>query len=165
MITILGIPILAILAIIQSAIISRLNVAYGTADIILLVLLAWALQSPDRKVLWWAFIAGIFMSIITAAPFYAVILGYLLAVWLAIFLKNRLWNIPLLSMVLMAFIGTILTLLITYFGITITETRLPFMQSLVQIILPSCALNMFLGIPVFLIIKDLVDWIYPRDFE
>jgi rod shape-determining protein MreD len=163
-ITFLGIPVLALLAILQSAVISRLNVAYGTADIILLVLTAWALQSPDRKVLWWAFIAGIFVSVITAAPFYSVISGYLLAVLLAIFLRSRLWNIPILTMVLVSFIGTLITLLITFVGITITRTSLPFMQSLVSIILPSCALNMFLGIPIFLIIKDLVDWIYPREY-
>jgi rod shape-determining protein MreD len=164
-VTLLGIPIFAVLTVLQSAIISRLNVAYGTADLILLVLLAWALQSPNKQVLWWAFIAGIFVSIITAAPFYSVIAGYLLATVLAIVLRGRLWNIPILTMVLLTFVGSMILLLSTYVGISFSKANLPFSTSFTKIILPSCVLNMFLGLPIFLIIKDLVDWIYPKEYE
>lgn len=139
--------------------------AYGTADLILLVLVAWALQSPNKQVLWWSFIAGIFTSVITAAPFYSVILGYVLVAFLAIILRSRLWNIPILTMILVTFLGTITVLLCTFAGISLTMTSLPFALSFTKIILPSCALNMFLGIPIFLIIKDIVDWVYPKEYE
>lgn len=163
MITLLGIPVLALIVVFQSAVISRLNVSNGTADLILLVLLAWALQAPDRKVLWWALIGGIFVSIITATPFPAIISGYLLITYLASAIKIRLWNIPILTMILASFLGTIITLTINYLSISIFKARLPFADSFFQVIIPSCALNMFLGIPIFLIIKDIVDSIYPEE--
>jgi cell shape-determining protein MreD len=141
-ITLLGIPFLAIIVVFQSAVISRMNVSNGTADLVLLVLLAWALQAPDRKVLWWAFIGGIFVSIITATPSIAIISGYLLVTFLASIIKIRLWNIPIIT-------------------ISIFKARLPFAESFIQVIIPSCALNMFLGIPIFLIVKDIVDSVYP----
>ncbi len=161
MITILGIPILAIIVIFQSAVISRLNVSYGTADLVLLVLLAWALQAPDRKVLWWAFTGGIFVSIISATPFIAIIPGYLMVTYMASSVKFRLWNIPLITMILASFIATIFTLSLNFLSINIFKASLPFAESFVKVVLPSCALNMFFGIPIFLIIKDIVDSVYP----
>lgn len=161
MITLLGIPLLAIIVVFQSAVISRLNVSNGTADLVLLVLLAWALQAPDRKVLWWAFIGGIFVSIITATPSIAIISGYLLVTFLASIIKIRLWNIPIITMILASFLGTLITLAINFLSISIFKARLPFAESFIQVIIPSCALNMFLGIPIFLIVKDIVDSVYP----
>ncbi len=161
MITLLGIPVLALIVILQSAVISRLNVSYGTADLVLLVLIAWALQAPNKKVLWWALTGGILVSLITATPFIAIISGYVLVTYLASSLKRRLWNIPILTMVLASFIGTIITLFIDYLSINVLMTSLPFFESFVKVVLPSCALNMFIGIPIFLITKDIVDSLYP----
>jgi hypothetical protein len=161
MLTFLGIPFLALLVILQSSIVSRLNIAYGQADLVMLFVIAWALQERNQQGLWWALCAAIMMSIASAIPLYIYLAGYLSITVIAILARKRLWNIPLMTMVVLSFMGTVLVLMLSFFYIRFTQVDLPFVDSLVQIVIPSAALNMLFGIPIFFLVKDLVPSLYP----
>lgn len=67
----------------------------------------------------------------------------------------------MMIMVVLSFIGTFIVLVISFGLISVTQVSLPFMDSFVKIMLPSAAMNMVLGIPVFIVVKDLADMVYP----
>jgi biotin transporter BioY len=105
------------------------------------------------------------VSFVSGVPFGATLIGYLLAVGLALLLRQRIWQVPLLAMFICTFFGTILVHLVALVVLRITGTSLPFLNALNLVTLPSVVLNLLLAIPVYAIISDLAKWIYPEQLE
>jgi len=164
-ITFLAIPIFGLLAILQSAILSRMPLLQGTADLVLLVVIAWALQERVRSAWQWALIAGIIMAYVSALSGLIPIGSYLVVTALALFLRQRVWQVPVLAMLAVTFIGSLLVYSLTALYLSITGTPLPFVDTLYQIILPSIILNLLLAIPVYALVKDLSEWLYPEEID
>jgi hypothetical protein len=54
-----AIPVLGLCAVFQSSVISRMPLFYGKADLILLVVIAWALYPKVDSAWFWAGVAGL----------------------------------------------------------------------------------------------------------
>ena len=63
-----AVPLMAILAIIQAAILPRLQIFGLAPQILLIVALAWGLLRGPEDGAIWAFIAGIFLDLFSSAP-------------------------------------------------------------------------------------------------
>jgi rod shape-determining protein MreD len=164
-ITLLGLPVIAFLVILQTSIISRLNISFGQADLVMLFILAWCLQDKRRVGVWWAIAGGIMMSFVSAVPWYGYVIGYFMIAIISKILQKRLWNIPVLTMVILSFVGTVIVLVISFVFVSVTQVQLPIRDSLEKVILPSSAINMVLSIPIFIVVRDLVNTVYPTDLE
>ncbi len=121
----------------------------------MLSLIAWSLHSDIKNVLILMVFNGVLMSLVSATPLYTPLLGYAAIVGIALFLRKRLWNIPMVLMIVLSFIGTIITQGLSMFAINFSEASIPISDSFVQIVLPSAAMNMVIGIPIFLILRDI----------
>lgn len=161
MLTLLGIPLIAFLVILQSSIISRLNISYGQADIVLVFLIAWTLLETKNNGIWWAAFAAIGMSLISALPAFAYLIIFLVTTGGCKYLKDRLWNVPLLTMVILTFLGSFVEYGVSFAAISVTQIRLPLIESIEKIILPSMALNILIGIPIYILVKDLLEVFEP----
>jgi len=62
----LAIPILGLMVIIQSAILSQVQLLYGTVDLVLVVVVAWAVQERVKTAWHWGVIAGLLVTLATA---------------------------------------------------------------------------------------------------
>jgi hypothetical protein len=160
-----SIPLFIGLVMLQSAVISRMPLLQGTADLVLLVLIAWALQERVKTAWHWAIVASIFASTSTALPFGTLILAYLLVTGFAIYIRRRIWKAPMLAMLASAFTGTVITLIISYLAVTITGVLIPPILVLNLVILPGVLLNLLLSIPVFILVRDFANWVYPEELE
>jgi cell shape-determining protein MreD len=158
-------PILAVLLIIQTAVLSRIPLLQGTTDLVLVALLAWALQKRVRTAWFWAIMGGLLVSYVSALPLGAVMVGYLLAVGLAILLKQRVWQVPILAMLVATLFGTLLVNLVDIIALRIVETPLPFWTAINLVTLPSVLLNLLIAIPFYAIFSDLANWLYPEPLE
>jgi hypothetical protein len=163
--TLLAIPIFVVLAIFQSAVVSRLPLLHGTADLILLVVIAWALQERVRTAWQWAVIAGLIVGYISALNIIILIAGYLVATGLALTLRQRIWQIPVLAMPAITFLGTLFVNISTALFLSIMGTPLPLLETLNLIILPTVILNLLLSIPVYALVKDFSEWVYPEEID
>jgi hypothetical protein len=47
----------------------------------------------------------------------------------------------------------------------VVGTPLPLLETLNLIILPSTILNLLLSIPIFALIKDFAEWLYPEEID
>ena len=160
-----SIPFLGILVIIQSAVINRMSLLHGTADVVLLVITAWALR-PRVKTHWqWCIVGGFLVSLYSSLPIIVFPLGYLVATGMAVYLRKRVWKAPFLAMLSVVFITTILIHIITVFTLGIEGTLLPFLDVLNQVTLPSLLLNLVLAVPVYAILGDIADRFYPEELE
>lgn len=161
----LAFPILLSLAILQTVIVSRIPLLSGTADIVFLVLTAWALQDQVKNPWLWTLVGGALMSLLSAAPWFALLIGYAAVTVLARLLRRRIWQTPILAMFAVTLLGTVLVQAICYTAIRVHGTALDLRQSLNLVILPSVILNMALALPVHAMITDLAEWVFPKDLE
>lgn len=165
MANLIGLILFGILAILQSTIVSRMPLLNGTADLILLFIVAWALQDRVESAWQWCLIGGIFASLYSALPLGTFIVSYLIATGIARLLKRRVWKAPFLAMLAATFIGTIIVQVISLVARLITGVSLPILSVLNLILLPGLILNLILAIPVFSIMHDMAGWLYPAELE
>ena len=165
MATLVAIPVLLMALMLQSAVISRINLLYGSADLVLVILAAWALQERINTAWQWALAAGALVGFVSGLPWFVPLAGYLLVVGVARLLQRRVWQAPLLAMFTVSFVGTLFMHLLSLITLRLSGDPLPFGDSLSLITLPSILLNLFLAIPVYSLLRDLAGWLYPLEVE
>ncbi len=161
----LGFLILGGLTVVQSAIVSRMPMLQGTADLVLLAIAAWALHSRVTTHWHWAVIGGLAMAIPSGVPFGVFPAAYLLMVLLAHLLRQRVWRAPILAMFVVVFAGTMVSHGLTLLTLWFVGMPRPLFDSLNLITLPSLLLNILLAVPMYVLIGDLAKWLYPEEME
>jgi hypothetical protein len=155
-----AIPLLGLAVIIQSAIIWQFPLLGGTADIVLVMITAWALQESVSTGFHWAFLASVFVSLVSSLPWFVYFAGYIGIEILALLLQRRVWQVPMLAMFTVTFLGTALLHGLTYVYLTLSGSPIPFGDSLGLVTLPSVLLNMLVAIPVFGLMRDVSTWVF-----
>jgi rod shape-determining protein MreD len=156
-----AIPVLFLAVILQSAVISRVYLLSGVADLPLVMLAAWALQESVDSSWHWAVALGILVGFVSALPWYVPVISYLVVVALAQMLQRRVWQAPLLAMFSVTFLGTIILNILTYLVMQIGGVAMPVEDVLGLLVLPGVLLNMLLAIPIYAMMRDLSRWVYP----
>lgn len=156
-------PLLALVVIVQSAVISRMTLLAGYADLMLVVLAAWALKADASSAWIWAIWGGIMVSFVSGMPWLIPMAGYLFVVLLAQMLKHRIWQAPLLAMFSVIFLGTLSMNILALLVLNLLGTPLPLGDSLGLVVLPQVLLNLLLSIPVYAVVRDLAQWVSPME--
>ncbi len=158
---IVAVPVILLSVILQSAIISRVYLLSGFADLPLVMLAAWALQEEVDSAWHWAAATGLLVGFVSGISWFVPVLGYMAVVGLAQVFQRRVWQAPLLAMFSITFLGTIIMSIISLVVLRLTGTPLPVSDVLGTLTLPSVLLNMLLAIPVYAVMRDLARWVYP----
>lgn len=163
--TLAAFPILVALLIFQSAVVNRIPLLNGSPDLIFLAISAWALQKRVNNAVHWAIIGALLVGVMSALPVGSVMIGYLVTVAIALVLRKRVWQLPILAMFVTVFIGTLICLSVDYIALRITGVELPFAIAFNQTMLPSLMLNLVLAGPVYVLFGDLAGVLYPMELE
>ena len=161
----LALPILGLMVILQSAILSQVNLLYGSFDLVLLVLVAWAVQERVKTAWHWGITAGLLVSLVTSVPIWAILPAYVGATGIAIYMRRIFYQRPLLAMVAATFFATLFTQVITVLALGLSGISIPLTEAFYMITIPSVLLNLLLAIPVYALIGDLANWLYPETIE
>lgn len=159
----IALPVMVLLAIIQTAILPRFPVAGVAPQILFLVALAWGLLRGLREGLIWAFIAGIWVDLFSLAPLGVSSLAFMVALAATIPLQQVLPPRRLLSAILLTGLGTLIYLLVylatlRVFGHTIS------LNGLIEL-LPIFLLNLILIAPIYLSLQMILRAFRPRALE
>jgi rod shape-determining protein MreD len=157
----IAIPLIFLAVILQSAVVSRIYLLSGVADLPMVILAAWALQEDVDSSWHWAAAMGILVGFISALPWYVPVISYVFVVALAQMFQRRVWQAPLLAMFSVTFLGTVFLNLLSYLVVRIGGVEMPFEDVLGLLVLPGVLLNLLLAIPVYAIMRDLSRWVYP----
>jgi rod shape-determining protein MreD len=160
---VLAILLLSGAAIFQSVVMSRMPLLLGTADLILLVLVAWTVQDRARFPWVWGCVAGIVATLVSGMPIGVLFSVYIAITGIAIILRRRIWKAPLLTMVAVVSVGTGLVSTISILGVLLMGVFINIIDALNLIVLPGLVLNMLLAIPVYVLIREIAGWINPGD--
>jgi uncharacterized membrane protein YwzB len=165
MATFIAIPILTGLMVLQSGIVSRIPLLLGTPDLLLLAIIAWALQKRVQTAWQWCIIGALLYTLVSALPPGAALLAYILATGLALIIRRQVWQVPLLAMLVAVLLGTAISHTVSMFSLRLVGDPIPFVEAFNLIVLPSALLNLILAIPAYALIGDLANWLYPEEIE
>lgn len=151
----------------QLAILGRIQLQYGNLDVLLLVVIAWALQKNIglQDVIWIALFSGGLIGFISAESFWLVLIVYLLSSLAAFWINNHVWQFSILTMSVCAVLFSLLHLLAFAIWLQFSGANITLAQSMETVILPSVLLAFFASIPVYLIVRELYVWIFPSEEE
>jgi len=161
----IAIPILGSLVIFQSAVLNYFPLLYGTADLVLITIIAWALQKNVNSAWQWGIIGALLVGFVSQIPYIVTIIGYSIAVGVALALRQRIWQVPVLAMLVTVFLGSLFVNTVTMISLRLQDTPIPLMQSLNLIVIPSIILNLLFSIPLYVLFSDLAKWLHPRELE
>ncbi len=157
----IAVPVILLSVILQSAVISRVYLLSGFADLPLVVLAAWALQEEVDSAWHWAVATGLLVGFVSGISWIVPTLGYIAVVALAQIFQRRVWQAPLLAMFSITFLGTIVLSVLSLIVLRFAGVPLPIDDALGLLTLPGILLNMLLAIPVYAVMRDLARWVYP----
>jgi rod shape-determining protein MreD len=158
-------PVLALAVVLQSAIVSRISLLAGYADLVLVIVIAWALQDGVTTAWHWAITAGAMIAFVSGLPWAVPLAGYLMAVFLAQILQKRIWQAPLIVMFTVTFLASLFSHVLTFVVLNFMGASLPFGDTFSLITVPSVLLNLLLAIPILWLMRDLAGWVYPVEEE
>jgi rod shape-determining protein MreD len=156
-----AVPVILLTVILQSAVISRVYLLSGIADLPLVMLAAWSLQEEVDSAWHWAAATGLLIGFVSGIPLAVPLVGYLAIVLLARTFQRRVWQAPLLAMFSITFLGTIIVSGLSLGVLRFAGVPLPISDVLGLLTLPSVLLNMLLAIPIYAVMRDLARWVYP----
>ena len=157
----IAVPVILLAVLLQSAIVSRVTLLSGIADLPLVMLAAWALQDEVETAWHWAIAMGILVGFISGLSWLVPLLSYLLVIVLAQVLQRRIWQAPLLAMFSVTFLGTLGLSFFSLVVLRFSGISLPVADVFGLLTLPGILLNMLLAIPIFAVMRDLARWVYP----
>ncbi len=165
MVTLIGIPILAILAILQSVIFNDLTLLDGRIDLILLVVIAWGINGRFREAMTWGLIGGLLLDQLSGIPLGITAIILIIVAYLVSFTEGRFWEanplMPMGVMLLFSLLYHLLNLMIMW--LLGKPIDLPF--TFVRIILPSTFLNLLLALPASQLVRSLSRSVYPPEVQ
>jgi rod shape-determining protein MreD len=151
----LVIPLLAIAAILQTAILPHMTIWGVFPDLPALIVVSWSLQRGAREGMLWGFVAGVAVDLFSGAPFGAATLGLMVIALLAGLGQATVYRARfVLSMVAM-FLATILYDLVFLLVMQISGQTVAWLDSVRRVVLPSAALNAALMPVVYAIMRAL----------
>jgi rod shape-determining protein MreD len=161
----IAVPIVLVLFMLQIGIFSNLRLLHGTPDVMLVAVIAWALNDRVKTGWLWGIMAGMLVGYASALPFVAVLAGYVAITGFARFLQRRVWQAPLLAMFMTTLLGTLMMAGITILSLSFGGSSFSFQTAISQIILPTVLMNLMLALPIHFIFIDFADWVYPLEEE
>lgn len=157
----IAVPVILLAVTLQSAIVSRVTLLSGIADLPLVMLAAWAMQDEVETAWHWAIATGVLVGFVSGLSWLVPVLSYLFVIALAQVLQRRVWQAPLLAMFSVTFLGTISLSFFSVAVLRFSGIALPVVDVFGLVTLPGILLNMLLAIPVFAVMRDLAHWVYP----
>ncbi len=133
----------------------------------MVAVITWGFQDRVENQWLWAVVAGLLVSFTSAVPFFIPLITYLLVTWMVRILKGRIWQLPIMSLLLITIIGTTILHILSLIALRFSGVDLVFSEVIQVILLPSIFLNLIFAIPLYWFMKDFSKWVYPLkvDYE
>jgi rod shape-determining protein MreD len=163
MIYAIGVPFLALLAVLQSSILSYWRLLDGRPDLVLIAVVAWGLTGRARETMVWGLIGGLFLDLFSGLPVGTSSLVLVLIAYLASFLEGRFWEANLLLPLVVMLIASLVYHFFGFGAIVLSGRGIDFVMALSRIILPSTFLNLLLVLPVAQLAKSAYQRIFPPE--
>jgi len=158
----LVVPLLAVVAILQSTLVSHFRIWGVFADLPLLVVVSWGVLRGPREGLIWGFLSGLLLDIFSGAPFGAATFGLMAVGLLSGLVKSAVFQSRIVLPMLPVLLATIIYDIIFLIVVWISGYPVAWLDSLFRLVLPSAVLNTVLT-PVIIVIMAWLNTRFGRE--
>lgn len=158
-----GLPLLFLLAIVQSAVLTHLRLLDGRPDLILLAVVGWALTGRWREAMGWGLAGGLLLDLLSGAPFGSSAIGLILVALLVSLTEGRFWEAHLLMPLGAMLVASVVFYAIGIMALVLSGQQPDLIESLTRIILPGLFLNLLLAIPAAQLSQGLCNLLFPPE--
>ncbi len=159
----LGFPLMLLAAMVQSTVLPRLRILGGQPDLVLLLVLAWAILDHEREGMAWAFVGGLLLDLLSGAPLglsalIMVPITYLIGITEAqVYRSSVAFSLLLTAGGVFAYHILYLLLLNALLGYPVAWAA-----SLRYVTIPSVLFDMILIIPILRLLAHPYEQLHPR---
>ena len=157
---VLAFPILFLCMMLQMVVVNKLPILYGYADIILLVIIVYAMHSGAKNAWFWAILAGLFYGYVSKIPLLIPVIVFSSIILASKYIKSRIWQMPILAYIFLVIMGTFLFQILSLIGLKFNGSAIPIMETINVIVIPSVLLNLIFAVPVYYIFNDFLDVVF-----
>ena len=157
----IGLPLLALAAVIQSTVLARFPIFGGKLDLVLLLALSWTLIGEWQGGVIWGLLGGLSLDTLSGGPFGATAFGLVVVAYLAGLSEGRFWRSHVLLPLATALVCSVIYHLITLSLLAITGYPLDWYYSLTRLTLPAVLLNTLCMLPVYFLMRMLHGFAHP----
>lgn len=149
----LALPILAIAAALQSSVMPQFRLFSGQVDMVLLLVLTWAVHTELEEGLFWAFAGGIMQDLLSITPVGTSCVGMVAMVFALDYFRRQLFRVSLVTLTGVVLVGTVLQQTMVFIVLLITGRGYDVIDILRVVLLPELFLNLILLLPVYLVVR------------
>ena len=162
---VLGIPIILVAGILQTTIISKVLFENGSANLLLITIIIWGLHDRSKGSWILAIISAVLLTSLSSVPFGVYILVFLVINLIVLLIRGKIWKTPFLVLILLVIAGTIIEHAFSYLGLLLTGFNASIGIIFTSVTIPSIILNLFWTFPIFLILNQLLNKLFPSPEE
>jgi rod shape-determining protein MreD len=161
----IGIPLLIVLAILQTTVLADIHFFDGRPDIILLVVIGWSLAGADRQAMVWGLVGGLLLDSFSGQPFGSTAVSLVLIAYLVSLYSGRVWEANLLMPLGITLAASVLFHVVALVWLLAIGRGVELQFAFTRVILPSTILNLMLILPTAQLLNGLYHRLYPPEIE
>ena len=142
-------PILFIAAVLQATFVPQIRLLGGGPDFVFLIILSWSINSRLEESIVWAFVGGIMIDLLSAAPTGASVLGTLLIIFAISGIGQQVYSIGLVLLAGSVVFGTVIKYLALFLVLSLAGYHIDWLVASVYIIAPTILYNVILIWPIY----------------
>ena len=158
-----GIPLLVLLAIVQSAVLSHIGLLDGRPDLVLLAVVGWSLTGRWREAMVWGFLGGLLLDLLSGVPFATSAVAFVIVASFASLLEGRFWEANLLIPLGVTLAGSFVYHGVAIGALLIAGRPIDLELAATRVILPSTFLNLVFSIPAAQLAGSLHRNLFPPE--
>lgn len=161
----IGIPLLVVLAIIQTTLLADIRFFDGRPDIVLLAIIGWGLAGGNRQAMVWGLIGGLLLDSFSGLPFGSNAISFILIAFLVSLYAGRIWEANLFMPLGITLFASLMYHTIALGWLFVLGRDIDFQFAYTRVILPSTILNVALILPIAQLLLGLYRRLYPPEIE
>ena len=157
----IGIPAIALLAVLQISLISHLRLLDGRPDLVLLAVVAWALTGRGHEAMILGFAGGLFLDAFSAVPLGVSSAALVIVAAIVSYSEGQFWGINPIMQLAAVLVGSVAYYSAIIFSLVATGQPLDLQLAFGRIVLPSLFVNMVLALPTVQLAEGLHNLLHP----
>lgn len=153
---------LVTLVALQSSLIPYIRFFSGQPNLVLLIVIAYALDADWREAFTWAFIGGLLQDLMSIAPLGTSILPLVLAVFVLKLLDQQFEGLSILLYFGVAVAASFIAQIVLFIGLGLVGYRVDLIPTIRYFLLPTMAYQIALALPVYVLVRWLHQLTRPR---
>ncbi|GMR10607.1 MAG: hypothetical protein BMS9Abin28_1428 [Anaerolineae bacterium] len=157
----IGIPTIALLAILQTSLVSHLRLLEGRPDLVLLAVVAWALTGRGHEAMILGFAGGLFLDAFSAVPLGVSSAALVIVAAIASYSEGQFWGINPIMQLAAVLVGSGVYYLAVILTLFATGQPLDLQLAFGRIVLPGVFVNLLLALPTVQLAEGLLNLLHP----